>query len=488
MALFSLGIAGSAEAQDDAQVADGLRQIAAIEAAFRKAIEKAQPAVVSIFFRGTDTVSPFPADQFRARFPRDPEEDRYLPNLAGSGVIVNKEGFVLTCYHVVRQAPGERPRTLVIVDQRGEEFRARVHAADPRSDLAVLQLLGKLPSSFPEIVIGDGDNLFRGQFVLAIGNPYGIAADGSTSASWGIISNIRRRPGNLLQNDNTEQLRSLHRSGTLVQTDARLNMGISGGALINTKGELIGVTMALSAATGFETPGGFALPTNELTRRIIKTLVEGREVEYGFLGIQPSTIDPAQAAMRGLPPVAGVLVDSVVPYVPAYRAGVKPQDIIIKINGKPVRSRGELILLVGSMPVGGILDVTVVRPNQPEPVTIKTPLAKFPISKEQVVTNKRPAWNGIRVDYVSTIELTSVLSEPPAELGVVVREVDDSSAAYEKGVRAGSIITRVNGKPVMTPDEFDRAIAESKPPIRLQATRGAEYVFGEPEKTKPEKK
>lgn len=463
----------------EADVEAGMRALAQIEAAVHRAIERAQPSVVSVFFRSAEPAGRFTIDPLRRSITRDLDLPQFASNVYGSGIIVDRKGFVLTCYHVVRPAWEEKNLQLVVVDHAGKEYPARVHAADPRSDLAVLQLQGKVRQDLPAISIGDGSNLFRGQFVLAVGNPFGIAADGSISASWGIISNIRRRPA-IPAMPTEEERFSLHQAGTLIQTDARLNMGISGGALLNLRGELVGVTMAMAAATGLETPGGFALPTDELTRRTIQTLVDGREVEYGFLGVQPQGIDPVQAAQRGYPPVEGVYVETAVSYLPAARAGIRPGDIIVSINGKPITNPSELILLVGSLPVGAVLDAEVVRLGRPDRLNLKLPLAKYPVRGEKIVTVKRPQWKGIRVDHLSVLAGAYALPDPRGgweQGGVVVSEVDENSPAFEKGIRPGLVITRVNGKAVYTPEEFEREVRAAKPPVRLRAWRDQEYVF-----------
>lgn len=492
VAVLAVAFAGPVRGAGADDVADaGLRHIEQIEAAFQRAIERAQPAVVSILFEPNEPVGRFNADPFRRPFSARDLDQRMSANVYGSGVIIDRAGFVLTCYHVIRPLSRDRQYQLLIIDSKGNGYPARVHAADPRSDLAVLQLQGKVPAEMPAITIGDGGKLFRGQFVLAIGNPFGLAADGNTSASWGIVSNIRRRPALSMVSADPDERYSLHQSGTLIQTDARLNMGQSGGALINTKGELIGITMAMAAATGVETPGGFALPTDELTLRIIRTLREGREMEYGFLGISLQPDDPGQTTARRAPAVPGVVVQNVVPFVPAARAGIRPHDVITAINGQPIRSQSDLILKVGSLPVGTVLDTLVVRQGQQEPLRLKLPLAKYPVRGDIIATVKRPAWKGLRVDHLSVLADRYPLAEPGMMWdtgGVVIREVEEKSPAFEKGLRAEQVITRVNGRPVYSPDDFDQEVGRARPPVRLQLLRGQEIVLDETTAPAPQDK
>jgi S1-C subfamily serine protease len=340
-----------------------------------------------------------------------------------------------------------------------------------------LKLQSPAPLKLNAIAIGDGGKLFPGQFVLALGNPFGVAApDGAVSASWGIISSIRRRPAEPAFGEPRYSI--VVQGRTLVQTDARLNMGSSGAALINLKGEMVGIGMALSAAIGFEAPGGFAQPTDDLTRRVLDTLAEGREVEYGFIGIsfQPTV---AMGGPGSLAPPRGVVVRSI--ELPStQQAGLTPGDIVTEVNGRTIRDLHDLILVVGSLPVGTKLRTKVLRGESEKDLVLT--LAKYPPRDEPIVTNKRPAWNGIRVDHLSTrIDASGFQFGDDQRLpmeGVVVREVLAGSPAYEKGVQVRQIVTQVNGKTVADPDQFDKMVAEESGPVRLTFEGGSEQVFG----------
>ncbi|MFO0947261.1 MAG: trypsin-like peptidase domain-containing protein [Planctomycetota bacterium] len=475
-------------AQEDALADEGVRQLQAMEAATRRAVARAQPSVVSIFLLertegianfavGQNRVSPFLRDQVN-----DPDSQAFRPNVFGSGIVVERPGLILTCYHVIRPALQEGRFEILVRDASGNKHEARLFAADPRSDLATLELVSPPESLPPPIKIGDGSSLFIGQSILAIGNPYGVAAsDGSTSVSRGIVSNVRRRPAGSTVPSMNEDL-TIDSYGTLVQTDARLNMGVSGGAIINIQGELVGITMALAAAMGYETPGGFAMPTDALTRRVISTLAEGREMEYGFLGIEPGTITARQAEAEGMLPVDGTRVVNIKPFLPAYLAGLKQNDIITSINGKPVKNNNDLVLAVGSLPVGTVVDAEVVRGKSR--VQLKLPLAKFPLRGQVYVTNRRPLWNGIRVDHLSILLRDFSFSDDPfSEMssgGVVISEVETNSPAAEKGLQTRMVITRVNGEPIHWPDEFDKKVAAATGPVRLQIARGEEIELPPP--------
>lgn len=477
----------SVRAADNAAVEQGIAHLEAMQSAFHAAIERAQPSMVSVLLDNrSEGRSAFPnALELRGGFQNDPfARESDMPKLSGfgSGIVIAPKGFVLTCYHVIRPAIKSRQAMVILVrDQSGETYNARIHAADPRSDLAVIALerrnLRGKPINLPPIKVGNGGSLFRGQFVLAIGNPYGLASDGSVSASWGIISNIRRKPG---VSDQDDALTLANQGRTLVQTDARMNMGISGGALVDLRGNLVGVTVAFAAAAGFETPGGFALPTDDMTRQTIDTLIAGKEVEYGFLGIRPGSLDASDAAKRGYPAVDGALVLEVFDYLPAYRAGLRQNDLITAINGKPIHNQQDLVIEVGGVAVGSVVEADVVRQGIPRPLRLSLPLAKFPVRGDVVFTVKRPSWQGLRVDHLSTLTGMNPFGDTYVVLpssGVMVREVDDRSVAHEKGIRSGQVITKVNGKPVYTPAEFERDVVAAKPPVRLSMARGEDIVF-----------
>lgn len=199
----------------------------------------------------------------------DPE---HVPESYGSGVVIDPRGLILTNYHVIRDA------TKIFVRLPGDKASyADIHAADPRSDLAVLRLLDERIFPLPAIKLGDGGAVEKGQWVLSLANPFAAGfRDGSPSVSWGIVSNLRRRaPSGTREED---RRRTLHQYGTLIQTDARLNFGVSGGALVNLQGELIGLTTAHAALSGSETAGGFAVPLSAGIRRIVEVLRKGEEV------------------------------------------------------------------------------------------------------------------------------------------------------------------------------------------------------------------
>ncbi len=231
----------------------------------------------------------------RTRQPTDPKDPSFVPSEFATGVVVDSKGLILTSAHVL----ADDSRYVVWTDRKA--YDAQVIAADPRSDLAVLQVTEKTSGSeFVPIRLGDASKLRRGHFVVTLGNPYAIARDGEVCAGLGIVSNLSRKAPPVPGETNPRASRpTLHHFGTLIQTDAKLNLGTSGGALLNLDGEMVGLTTALAAQAGYEQAAGYALPVDETFRRVVATLKQGREVEYGLLGVVPQRLTPVEV-QRGL--------------------------------------------------------------------------------------------------------------------------------------------------------------------------------------------
>ena len=213
--------------------------------------------------------------------PPQPTDPDFIPNEYGTGVVVGP-GLVLTVGSLLGD---ESDYYVTAADHK--VYKATVKAADPRSDLAVLAIDAV---NLPPVTFGNADDVKRGQIVVSLGNPWAIARDGQPSASWGIVANLHRKaPASPSESDPTGRP-TLHHYGTLIQTDARLNLGTSGGPLLNLKGEMIGLCVALAAGPGAEAAGGYAMPVDATFRRAVEKLTQGREVEYGFLGVQPANL------------------------------------------------------------------------------------------------------------------------------------------------------------------------------------------------------
>jgi S1-C subfamily serine protease len=381
-----------------------------------------------------------PKDRIPWQKKLDLADPGHVPQAFGSGVVIDSTGLVLTNYHVVQDAT-----KLYVRLPGGKASYADVHAADPRSDLAVLRLLNTKLLPLEPVRLGDADKMERGHFVLSIANVFAAGfRDGQPSASWGILSNVRRRAAANPRDE--DQTKPLHYYGTLLQTDARLHLGCSGGALVNLQGEMIGLTTALAAIQGGETPGGFAIPINAGLARIIEVLKRGEEVEYGFLGV---TFD--ERVPDGSP---GVTVASAYPGSPAFiEAKLRGKEIIVAINGTPLQQSDDLLVSLGTQLAGSKVRLQIRRGKELYAAEVK--LAKLYVPGKKIASSlgKRPYSRGLRVDY------TSLLVQKPPRLssmppGVLVSEVKPNSSADRAFFKPGDIITHVNGRPVNTPEAF----------------------------------
>jgi S1-C subfamily serine protease len=372
-----------------------------------------------------------------------------VPEAYGSGVLIDAQKLlILTNYHVIRDA------TKVYVRLPGEKGSyADIHAADPRSDLAVLRLLGEKlwltkGQAFKEIKFGDGGAVRKGEFVVTLAHPFAAGfRDGSPSASWGIVSNLQRRAVATFTEE--QVVRALHVCGVLIQTDARLNLGCSGGALINLRGEMIGLTTSRAALTGSEMAGGFAIPLDANIKRILGKLKDGVEVEYGFLGVGPP--QPRKGE--------GFLIEAVTPGSPAQKAGLQAGQRILSINGTPIHDFDELFVTVSTLLAGSEVRLEIEKNGHRELVAVT--LAKLHAPGKIIASKKPAAIRGCRVGYTSVLvtqrtmdglHLGNVYVKP----GVLVTEVQPGSPADLAHLKVNDVITHVNNQEVNAPAEFCR--------------------------------
>lgn len=479
---------------------------AALQEAVHQSIERAEPSIACILvsrsdkYRAHDGALPRVLGQLggfelrRALFQvdRDSPEAAALqrldlsnpdnvPEAYGSGVVLGIDdkgrGLIVTFAHVIRNAT-----KIYVRLPGGRGSWADIHASDPRSDLAVLRLIDRVPN-LKALQLGDGGKLRKGDFILSLSNPFAAGfRDGSPSASFGIVSNLRRRATGVLSDDVASAERNaklpLYCFNTLIKTDTRMNLGCSGGALLNKEGELVGLISSRAGIAGGETPGGFAVPLDGGMRRIIEVLLRGEEVEYGFLGVYLQGADST--------PEGYVRIDGLVPGGPAaqggihgvlFRGGFRPRalhrdaggDYILSINGTPIHNTDDLFLAVGLYQAGTTIRVEVSdRPEGGDKRVRSVTLTKFPSvlpsSFGPVIASKRPrARGGLRVDW-SSVLLPVERSIPE---GVVIREVLPSSAADKAGLKPDMIIKRVNGQTVTTPAEFYREMEKANAHVEL---------------------
>ncbi len=441
-----------------------LQAASAIEDALVGAIAQAEQSVVAIarVHRG-EQESFSQLDLQQDRFGRQisnsharPGEPEFIPNEYATGVVVGAKGLILTAYHVLREQSDYYVTTPDRKVRRGQPV-----GADPRSDLAVLSIAAE---DLKPIKLGDATKLKKGQIVIALGNPYAIARDGLASASWGIVSNLSRKDGPTFRDRESPGAKlSLHQYGTLIQTDAKLNLGTSGGALVNLKGEMVGLTVSLAAAVGYEQSAGFALPVDETFRRALETLKQGREVEYGFLGVTLEGLT-FQDLDRGR---HGVRVTIVLQGTPADRAGLMQGDVITHVGNQEIFDADQLMLSIGKLAVDSSVTLMVDREGVGTRVVTVPELSKFGVSGKKIVTNPPPAWRGIRVDYATAVR-DFLLRHFDPHGSVVITEVEENSPAWNEGLRPDMTISHVAGRPVKTPREFREAIRGKDGPVDLR--------------------
>ena len=378
-------------------------------------------------------------------------QDDFIAQEFATGVVVDRNGLILTNYHAL----GAVETSQYVVRRNHRPYPAEIVAADPWSDLAVLRIAA---DDLQPILFGDTSDLRKGQFVIALGNPYAIAREGSASATWGIISNFGRKAAPHLGEDKPDAKETIHHFGTLIQTDARLKLGTSGGPLLNLRGEMIGLTTALAALSGFERSTGFAVPVDAMFKRVVEQLKQGREVEYGFLGVASTQIAAAdrQSGQHG------VRLQAVVAGSPAQRAGLVEGDVVTHIGDMPVHDSDDLFRVVGSAPVGSRVSLRIVRENV---FGAKRAMDKqLTLSKKHVGTHRpiltsvpAPTWRGMRVDFASASAEFSAAAQGgavDAEGCVAVVAVQPDSPCDKAGLRAGMFISHVDGQRVATPTEF----------------------------------
>jgi S1-C subfamily serine protease len=466
LALLVCGpLAGLAVAQQSARPPSAFELASAMEQVLVEAIARGEGSVVAIA-----RVKEHPAEAANREYRPDPfgrhpalfatpspGDPDFIPSEYATGVVIDRRGLILTAYHCL----GEESAYYVTTRDR-KVYRATIKAADPRSDLAVLSINA---SDLTPIVFGDAASLRKGQIVIALGNPYAIARDGQASASWGIVANLARKAPLLKGDSDSLGKTTLHHFGTLIQTDAKLNLATSGGALLNLKGEMVGLTTSLPATAGYEQAAGYAFPVDEAFRRAVDLLKQGREVEYGFLGVQPENL----SAEEGLKGVRGTRVKWVKIGTPAAHFGLKAGDLITSVGGLPVFDADSLVLQVGRLPVESLVRLAVVREGRPLEVDVA--LTKFPVRGKKIVTAPGPSWRGVRVDYPSAVPDNDSRTETESAVldqSVIVIDVQQDSPAWTAGLRPGMLISRVDRQTVRTPKEFHAAVAGRTGPVELR--------------------
>ncbi len=409
-------------------------------------VESVTPSVVTV--ESTRTVQvrefrhPFLDDPVWRRFfgpDFDAEPRRSAPqrrHSLGSGVIVTEDGYILTNNHVVEDADPDGIK--VAMPDGRTRYDAKIIGRDPRTDVAVLKVdAGK---KLPAVTLGDSDQLKVGDVVLAIGNPFGIGQ----SVSSGVISALSRGFGILGQGGYED----------FIQTDASINRGNSGGALVDAEGRLIGLSQSIASPSGANAGVGFAVPIN-LARSVMEQLVAHGKINRGYLGVNLQELTPEIAEGLKVPDASGALVGGVMPGTPAAKAGFQAGDVIVAFNGKPVNNSSQLRLMVAQTPPKTEVTFKVLR-NKKER-TINVTLAALPDDlaaqrssggfDDDDSVSGQSALAG--VDISDLDRATRQRYGIPSRIkGAVVTGVEDGSAAAEAGLRVGDVIVEIQQKPV----------------------------------------
>jgi serine protease Do len=370
----------------------------------------------------------FFGNQEREQQPRSERE-----HSLGSGVIITSDGTILTNNHVV---DGATDIQVYLSDNR--QFAAKLVGTDPKTDVAVIKIQA---SGLPTLPIGDSSKMQVGDVVLAIGDPFGIGK----TATAGIVSATGR--GGL----------GIENYEDFIQTDASINPGNSGGALINLHGSLIGINTAILSGQGGGNQGiGFAIPIN-LARNVMNQLVEHGKVTRGYLGVHIQDVTPALAKQFGLNQGGGVLIGDVSADTPAAKAGLKSGDVVTELNGEPVDAANQLQVQISQMAPGTSVKMKVWRDGKSQDVTVT--LGELPEKAEAAEPGQTSEGTLEGVDVQNlTSDIAQQLNLPTNVKGVVVTQVDPSSAAAAAGLDRGMVIQEVNHKPVTNISQYKQAL------------------------------
>lgn len=449
-----------------------------LQNAFINVADKVGPAVVAISTERTQKIKGFPERRFSFRGPSDNDffdredpfekffedffggfpEREFKQQGLGSGFIIDEEGHILTNHHVVAEAD-----KITVSLSDGRSFDGKVKGSDPRSDLAVVKIEAK---KLPVVKLGNSGNVKTGEWVVALGNPFGhILRSPNPTVTVGVVSALHRQipsGGN----------QSLHLD--MIQTDAAINPGNSGGPLCNINGEVIGINVAIFSTSGGYQGVGFAIPIN-VAKDVLADLIEGKSISYGWLGVQAQEITDDLAEYFNLSDKEGVLIAKVLEGSPAKKAGIKEGDIIIEFGGEKLKDTYDLVRKVGRTKPGTTVDVKFIRDRMQRVIQVK--IDRKPSEEEELETGKivpeekeSNSWRGIKVANI-TDEIAGQLGTKDKK-GVVIVEIDSQSPFYMMGMRRGDIIREINRNIIKDANDFNKITKEARDKVLIRSDKG----------------
>jgi Do/DeqQ family serine protease len=436
-------------------MATGRAQVASIESTTRPTlvplVQRVAPAVVNIAVVGTRKVAPNPLFEdpfFRRFFDLPDQSEQTVPTqAAGSGVVVDaRNGYVLTNHHVIENAD---EIAVVLADRR--QLAAKLVGSDPETDIALLKIEA---TGLTALAFGNSDTLGVGDYVVAIGNPFGL---GQTVTS-GIVSALGRAG------------LGIEGYESFIQTDAAINPGNSGGALVDLDGKLVGIATAIASPSGGNVGIGFAVPSN-MAKTVMEQLLEYGEIRRGRLGIMIQDLTPALAQALEIGVDHGALVTGVEPDSAAARAAVKTGDVVVTLNGSPINNATELRNRIGLTRAGETVRLGVWRDGRTSEIAVRVVESE---AEQQAASE--PA-TGDKLDGAEFRELDRSDPRYRSAQGVLVASVRPASAAWRAGLQAGDLVVAVNRRTVTTVAQLTAALRDARLPFAIEIERDRSHIF-----------
>jgi Do/DeqQ family serine protease len=450
-ALFVLWAASAPAMSQDRRVP---ASAAELRLSYAPIVQRVQPAVVNVYAaKVVQNRNPLLDDPIFRRFFGVPgQQPEQMQRSLGSGVMVDPSGLVVTNVHVIEGADQVK---VSLSDKR--EFEAEIVLKDSRSDLAVLRLKDT-HEKFPTLDFANSDELLVGDVVLAIGNPFGVGQ----TVTHGIISALARTQVGITDYQ------------FFIQTDAAINPGNSGGALVDMTGKLAGINTAIYSRSGGSQGIGFAIPANMVRVVVASAKGGGKAVKRPWLGARLQAVTPEIAESLGLKLPNGALVANVLANSPAGRAGVKPSDLIVAVDGQPVEDPNAFDYRFATRPLGGTAQVDVLRAGKSVKLTV--PLESAPdIGRDEIVLTSRSPFQGAKVANISPAVADELHLDADTQ-GVVVTDLADDGTAASVGFQKGDIILAVNNQKIVKTADLDKASREQVRRWHITVVRGGQQI------------